>query len=290
MCPPHASLPFSAQVAIGRALTLWFIGEAMATLITLASVNRLPRSPRRHGLFALSGAIAAATPSFANAAQWVAQPVLAIFVSSACAALAQAGLWAIVYLLTGIILDWLGGRPPRFDAAWEHWRTGFVKGAIYGALFMGFILLAALVLRAPGAGAFLDRYALFIGAFGGALAFPLAKTIIGSADGTPPFFGRLKAAYSDPRGPARGVVAGLGLALAYRAGLAAYDGGERFLAMAAVGALCYGVVDFGFDAWSVVKGERRKLQNWRLYALGVCSAAWSAARLDGISTRPSLRS
>ncbi len=265
----HVSLPFSAQVAIGRALTLWFIGEAMATLITLASVNRLPRSPRRHGLFALSGAVAAATPLFANAAQLVAQPFLAIFFSSFCAALAQAGLWAIVYLLTGIILDWLGGRPPRFDAAWEHWRTGFVKGAIYGALFMGFILLAALVLRAPGAAAILDRYALLVGAFGGALAFPLAKTIIGSADGTAPFFGRLKAAYRDPRGPARGVVAGLGLALAYRAGLAAYDGGERFLAMAALGALCYGGVDFGFDAWSVVKGERRKLQNWRLYALGV---------------------
>ena len=265
----HLSLPFSAEVAIGRALTLWFVGEAMLTLISLVSVNRLSRSLRTHGLFALSGAVAALTPLFANAAQMVAQPFLAIFVSSACAALAQAGLWAIVYLLTGIILDWLGGRPPRFETAWEHWRTGFVKGAIYGALFMGFILIAALVLRAPGAGAILDRYALLVGAFGGALAFPLAKTIMGSADGTAPFFGRLKAAYRDPRGPARGIVAGLGLALAYGAGLAAYDGGARFLAMAAVGALAYGGVDFGFDAWSVAKGERLKLESWRLYALGL---------------------
>ena len=265
----HASLPFSGQVAIGRALTLWFVGEAMLTLISLVSVNRLSRSLRTHGLFALSGAVAALTPLFANAAQAVAQPVLAIFVSSACAALAQAGLWAIVYLLTGIILDWLGGRPPRFETAWEHWRTGFVKGAIYGALFMGFILIAALVLRAPGAGAILDRYALLVGALGGALAFPLAKTIMGSADGTAPFFGRLKAAYRDPRGPARGVVAGLGLAFAYGAGLAAYEGGVRFLAMAAVGALAYGGVDFGFDAWSVARGERLKLESWRLYALGL---------------------
>ena len=113
-------------------------------MISLVSVNRLPRSARTHGLFALSGALAAATPLIANAAQMVAQPFLAIFFSSLCAALAQAGLWAIVYLLTGIVLDWLGGRPPRFEAAWEHWRTGFVKGAIYGALFMGFILVAAL--------------------------------------------------------------------------------------------------------------------------------------------------
>ena len=76
-------------------------------------------------------------------------------------------------------------------------------------------------------------------------------------------------AYRDPRGPARGMIAGLGLALAYRAGLAAYDGGARFLAMAAVGALCYGGVDLAFDVWSVVAGERRKLQGWRLYALGL---------------------
>jgi cyclic beta-1,2-glucan synthetase len=204
----HATLPFPAQVMIGRALTLWFVGEAMLTLINLVSVDRLPRSVRTHAVFALSGAIAAATPLIANAAQLVDEPVLAIFVSSACAALAQAGLWAIVYLLTGISLDWLAGRPPRFETTWEHWRTGFVKGAIYGALFMGFILIAALALRAPGAAAILDRYALLVGALGGALGFPLAKTIIGSADGTAPFFGRLKAAYRDPRGPARGIVAG----------------------------------------------------------------------------------
>jgi cyclic beta-1,2-glucan synthetase len=265
----HSNLPFPAQVAIGRALVLWFIGEAMLTLIALVSVNRLPSSARTHGVFALSGAVAALTPLIANAAQMVAEPFLAIFFSSVCAALAQGGLWAIVYLLTGITLDWLGGRPPRFEAAWEHWRTGFVKGAIYGALFMSFILVAALVLRAPGAATILDRAALLIGPVGGALAFPLAQTIMGSADGTAPFFGRLKRAYRDPRGPARGVVAGLGLALAYRAGLAAYDGGTRFVEMAAVGALCYGGVDLVFDAWSVVRGERRKLQSWRLYALGL---------------------
>ncbi len=78
----HANLPFPAQVAIGRALTLWFIGEAILVLINLVSLNRLPRSARTHAVFALSGAVAAATPLFANAAQWVAQPFLAIFFSS----------------------------------------------------------------------------------------------------------------------------------------------------------------------------------------------------------------
>ncbi len=275
----HAPLPFPAEVAIGRALTLWFLGEAMLNLVSLVSVDRLPRSARTHALFAVSGMIAAATPLFANAAQWVAQPLAAIVFSSFCAALAQGGLWAIVYLMTGVALDWLGGRPPRFDAAWDHWRTGLVRGAIYGALFMGFVLVAALVLRAPGAGAILSRYALGAGGLIGALLFPLGMTVVGSADGTPPFFGRLKAAYRDPRAPARGVVAGLGLALAYEADLASYGGGARFLAMFAVGALSYGGVDLGFDAASVALGERRKLQNWRLYALGVALGGGVAGAL-----------
>ena len=182
----HAKLPFPAQVAIGRALVLWLIGEAILVLISWISVNRLPRSARTHALFALSGAVAAATPLFANAAQWVAQPFLAIFFSALCGALAQAGLWAIVYLLTGVALDWLAGRPPRFEVVWEHWRTGFIKGAVYGALFMGLILIAALILRVPGAPAFFDRGALIIGPLFGALLFPLGQTIVGSADGTPP--------------------------------------------------------------------------------------------------------
>ena len=94
-------------------------------------------------------------------------------------------------------------------------------------------------------------------------------TVVGSADGTPPFFGRLRAAYRDPRAPVRGLVVGLGLAFAYEADLAAFGGGARFLAMFAVGALAYGGVDLAFDAASVALGERKRLQSWRLYALGL---------------------
>ena len=123
----------------------------MLILLSLISLNRFPTSRSHAWPARAERRFAAATPLIANIAQWVVQPFLAIIFSSVCAALAQAGLWAIVYLFTGIALDWLGDRPPRFETAWEHWRTGFVKGAIYGALFMGFILIAALVLRAPGA-------------------------------------------------------------------------------------------------------------------------------------------
>ena len=284
-----AKLPFPVQVAIGRGLILWGIGEAILTLINLVSVNRLPRSARVHGLFALSGAVAALSPLVANAAQSVVQPFLAIFFSSACAALAQAGLWAIVYLFTGVMLDWLGARPPRFEMVWEHWRTGFVKGAIYGALFMGFVLIAALILRAPGAEAILSGGVLIIGPLGAALLFPLGATILGSADGTAPFFGRLSRAYRDPRGFARGAVVGLGLALAYLIDLSAQDGGARFLVMAAIGALAYGGVDLAFDGWSVLSGERTKLPSWRLYALGLLLGGLVAGALGWYFDAPQLK-
>jgi cyclic beta-1,2-glucan synthetase len=285
----HANLPFPATVAIGRALTLFFLGESMLTLICFVSVDRPPLSQRSHVVYAVSAIFAAVTPLIANAAQLVPQPVLAIVFSSACAALAQGGLWAIVYLMTGVALDWLGGRPPRFDAVWTHWRTGFIKGAIYGALFIGFILVAALVLRAPGAAATLSRYAPVTGPLFGALLFPLGMTVVGSADGTPPFFGRLKAAYRDPRAPVRGLVAGLGMALAYGANLASFGDGARFLAMFAVGALCYGGVDLGFDAASVALGERKKLQSWRLYALGAALGGVVAGALGWYFDAPQLQ-
>ncbi len=275
----HAALPFPVQVAIGRALTLWFIGEAMLILIVVVSLNRGPRSLRVFSLFALSGAYAAVTPLIANSAQLVTWPVVSIVFSAACAALAQAGLWAIVYLLTGVVLDWFAGRPPRWDAAWDHWRTGAVKGAIYGALFIGFVLVAAQILQIPGAAGFLKVSALVAGPVLGAVLFPLAMTVVGSADGTPPFFGRLRAAYRDRRATARGIVVGLGLALAYEANLAAYGGGTRFLVMAAVGALCYAGVDVAFDAATVASGERTHLQTWRLYALGAALGAVVAGAL-----------
>ena len=271
--------PFPIQVAIGRALTLWLLGEAMLAVIVAVSLNRPPRSLRVVALFGFGSAYAAFTPLVANAAQLVTQPLLAIVFSALCAALAQAGLWAIVYLMTGVTLDWLAGRPPRWEAAWDHWRSGAVKGAIYGALFIGFILIAAFVLGIPGATGFLRAFALVAGPVLGAALFPLAMTVVGSADGTPPFFGRLRAAYRDPRAPVRGVVAGLGLALAYVVNLSAYDGGTRFLAAAAIGALCFAGVDLGFDAFRIASGERAKMQVWRIYALGAVLGALVAGAL-----------
>ena len=100
--------------------------------------------------------------------------------------------------MTGLTLDLIGGRPPTFVAAYGHWRTGSVKGAIYGGVFMFLLLALAAPLREPAFVAFVKANALLLAPLAGALAYPLIQTIVGSADGTPPFFGRVRQELSRP--------------------------------------------------------------------------------------------
>ncbi len=271
--------PFQAQVFVGRALVLFFISEIGLEILSLMGVDRLARTPRLHVLMLAIAAYGALTPLLANFAQSVAAPVAAIGFGALFAALAQAGLWGMVYFATGLALDALAGRPPSFVSVHEHWRSGFVKGAIYGGMFMLLVLAVAAPLRDPGFVAFVTRYGHLLAPLAGALAFPFAQTLIGSADGTPPFFGRLLAAYRDARAWARGAVVGAGVAWAYATGLAHASGNMRFFSMFVVGAFAYAGVDILFDAARVAAGERRKMRTWRLYALGVALGGMVAGAL-----------
>ena len=276
---PGADLAFPTKVFIGRTLMLFAVSEIGLGFLSLIGVNRLPRSLKLHGLLIAGAAIGAATPLIANFAQIPLPSILAIVLGVAMAALAQAGLWSLVYVATGMPLDSLAGRPPTLAAVWGHWRTGFIKGAIYGGVFMALVLVTALVLRQPGAVAALRNLAWLAGPVLGAVAFPLAQTLIGSADGTPPFFGRLRAAYRDRVSYVRGLVIGLGCAFAYSVDLAAASGGVRFLVAFAIGALAYAGVD-GLTDWRLVaSGARTKLQTWRKYALGAVLGGFVAGAL-----------
>jgi len=275
---PDVPRSFQGQVFVGRMAILVGIGEAMLLAFSTIGTGRPTRDLRLHALMLPVGALAALSPLIANLAQSVSEPVLAIAVSTILAALAQAGLWTIVYVMTGLALDLIGGRPPTFRAAYDHGRVGFIKGAIYGGAFMFLLLVVALPLREPAFVAFVKAYAIPLSPLLG-LAYPLIQTIVGSADGTPPFFGRLAKNYRDPRAYARGIVAGVGAAWALTSGLSNADGGARFLAMFAVGALAYGGVDLLFDAARIARGERRALQTLRLYGLGIVLGGFVAGAL-----------
>ena len=270
---------FQAQVFIGRALVLFFISEVGLEILSLKGVGRLARMRKLHVLIVAIALYGALTPLLANFAQSVAAPVAAIGFGALFAALTQAGLWGMVYFATGLALDALAGRPPSFASVHGHWRSGFVKGAIYGGMFMALVLAVAAPLRDPGFVAFLKGNAHLVAPAVGALAFPFAKTLIGSSDGTPPFFGRLIADYRDPRAWARGAVVGTGVAWAYAIGFGHASPILRFCTTFAVGAFAYAGVDVLFDAARVVSGERRKMQTWRLYALGVALGGLVAGAL-----------
>ena len=268
-----------AQTLVGRALILFVICEGGLQLLSLVGVNRLSRRLRLHLLLLVTSVFAAATPLIANAAQLVASPVGAIVFGSLMAAVAEAGLWALVYWGTGITLDALAGRPPTFAASWNHLRSGAVRGAIYGGVFMLLVLGVSAPLRHPEAVAFLVEHAFFVAPIGGALAFPLAQTLIGSADGSAPFFGRLIAAYSSPRSWARGIVIGFGCWAAYVGDLVHASPSMRFALAFLVGALAYAGVDAVFDFRRIVAGERRYMQSGRVYGLAAVLGGFVAGAL-----------
>ena len=228
---------FPAQTAVGRAVTLFVISEVGLQLLSLVGVDRPARRLRLHALLLAISVFAALTPLIANAAQAVASPVGAIVVGAVAAALAEAGLWGIVYFATGLTLDALSGRPPSVGATWGHLRSGAVRGAIYGGLFMLLVLAISAPLRQPAVDAFLLGNAPLVAPILGAIAFPLAQTLIGSADGTAPFFGRLRVAYCDARAWARGLVVGAGCWWAYAADVAHMWPSVRFCLAFVVGAV-----------------------------------------------------
>ena len=264
---PGFNIPFPYKVVIGRAVVLFGVGELFLEVLAVIGAARLETNLRLHVILLVAAALGAATPMLANTAQWAVDPLAAVVVGSALAAAAQACLWSLVYIVTGLALDMMGGRPPSLTTAWGHWRAGFVKGAIYGGVFMAIILAAAALLKAPGALPFIKSQGLATGLIAGAALWPLGQTIVGSADGTPPFFGRLAGAYRDVKTYVRGAIIGFGVAGALSTDLAASDGGTRFLIAFALGAVAFAGVELLFDALRIARGERTKVQTWRLYAL-----------------------
>jgi cyclic beta-1,2-glucan synthetase len=285
---PDVPRAFQGQVFVGRMALLFVIAEALTLTYSTIATGRPNRDLKLHALMLLAAALAALTPLVANLAQSVSQPFLTIATSAILAALAQAPLWGIVYVMTGVTLDLIGRRPPTFRAAYDHWRAGFVKGAIYGGVFMFLLLAIACPLREPAFVALVSDHALALSPLLG-LAYPLIQTIVGSADGTPPFFGRLRKNYRDPRSYVRGIIAGFGAAWALSSDLRDAGGGVRFLAMFVVGALAYGGVDLVFDAARIASGERRSLQTPRVYILGLLLGGLVAGALGWYFDAPQIQ-
>ncbi|MBL6751957.1 MAG: glycosyl transferase family 36, partial [Nevskia sp.] len=257
---------------IGRAGALWLFCEALIVGLGLLLDGRRPRGPGLHVLALGAAALAAFTPAIADLAcgpRPAALPApLRIAASVAGGALSEAGLWAITFLATGMILDALHGRRPTWRAARAHWGGGLGKGLVYGGVFMLLIGLAAQAAAIPQLAQLLRRHPLPATAALGALLFPLARTLVESFDGSAPFAVRLWGAARAPGNYLRGAIAGAGIGLALARGLPELASAARFGIGAAIGAAAYAGADALRDACAIARGRRRLLQSWRVYLLG----------------------
>ena len=261
-------LPWPSGEIVARALVLFGFNVVVAQALALATKRRAVGSPRAHLAFAVVALLAAAGP-------WIADLGSGARVASlsgggrslaviAATMLSQVGLWAEVYLITGLFLDALRGASPNGWSSVHYPWQGIAKGAIYSGVFMGLLqglggLGSIGMVQAIGRSA---PWALAVPF--GALVFPLVKTIFETFDGSQGFFRRAAKSYGDGLLYARGAVVGLALGLAISMGMDAKGMGERSAFGLGFGALAFAGVNLGQDFARSAR-DRGRVQSWRVY-------------------------
>ena len=274
------ALPEPVNLVVGRMLVLFAFCEVAIGICRFLVAGSVARDWRFHALLLGAALHAVMAPHLADlpvlaGGFWPIQALVAVL----AAALAQAGLWAIVYIVTGLAIDALNGTPPTYASAYGQWHGGATKGLIYGGVFMAIVVVLASLLAIQGVVSLSQAIPAIPAILGGTLLFPLAQTLIASADGTPPFAGRLLASYRQPRSYLRGAVIGLGMALAFALALPAESGVTRFVAGFLLGAIAYAGVDLACDALDMARGRRVVMESWRVYALGVVLGGFVAGAI-----------
>jgi cyclic beta-1,2-glucan synthetase len=257
------------RAALGRALLLSGLNLGAFWGMGMLLDGRGTRDPRLLLLVILCGIWAAWTPLLADwgSSATIAEldPAFGLAGIVGLAALAQGGLWAQTFLLTGLLMEGLRGQRPRWATAWAQSHEGASKGAVYGALFMLILGLSVMFLKAAAFKQFMQTAPLVAGMVLGPLLFGLARTLVESFDGSAPFVWRLRNNLKTPRNYARGIVLGLGLALALDRNIGASPELSRFAWGFIIGAAAGAGVDLAADAWQLLRGVRRHLDTGRTY-------------------------
>jgi cyclic beta-1,2-glucan synthetase len=260
------------QIAFGRTVLLLLFNGIVFVGVGLLMDRRWTRDWRLHGLLFLCALHAAISPYLADMVSGAAiaqlpLPLQMIGVASGTG-LAQAGLWAETFLVTGMLMDALHRRRPTFYAAHGHWRRGLGKGAMYGVLFMLLLQAYGAALHSPGLVHWASAYPGTAAALGGAILFCLARTIIESFDESPPFLVRLLENLRQPLNHLRGLLLGAGLAGIVIFGVQHAAVGQRFVCGLLLGVLIYAGGDLIRDSIAILRKQRQRLQSWRIYVLG----------------------
>jgi cyclic beta-1,2-glucan synthetase len=252
---------------LGRVAVVFALNEVLTNGLSLATRGGLVRCWRAHGSLLAVAAAAVAGPWIAqlgSAGAVVAWPPAAQRIAALLATMAsQGGLWAEVYLITGMVMDAIHGRSPGLASLCGVPLQGMKKGMVYSGVFMAILHGLDLLCKSPAADWLFQHFPLPIAALAGAFLFPLATTIIATFDGSQAFFRRARASYRQPALYARGALIGLGVGYAILQLLTASETAIRAEFGAAVGIAAFGGVSLFRDGFYALARHGR-LQ-WRVY-------------------------
>ncbi len=253
---------------IGRLIVVFVFNELVANSIGMVIRERPLKTLKAHlSVFLVSVGVVAA-PIIADLASTSAiaafPAALRALVCVLASALSFGGLWAEVYLITGMLLDSGKSIAPSSETLLKHINAGMKKGMAFSAIVMAILFVLNMMISSPLAQKIMGSLPVTIGIIAGALVFPFIKTIIESFDGSLPFFERVRYSYRDFSLYARGAIAGGAFAYGMSRGMIALSMRERVLFGLAAGVLASGGVSFARDFVYAFKGQGR-VNTWKLY-------------------------
>jgi cyclic beta-1,2-glucan synthetase len=262
---------------LGRMLVVFVFNELFVNGISLATNGKLLKTLKAHTVMLLVALFAAVASLIADAGSTeqiasLAVPVRALIVILT-SMLSFGGLWAEVYLITGVALDGGKRNAPTDASISGHVLIGVKKGMAYSGILMTLLYALSMMLNLTVLKEIMGAVPLAAGMVAGALLFPLAKNIIETFDGSLSFFARMRYSYRDVTLYARGAVVGLGFGYALSNGFIQQEMHHRCLFGLAVGLAASAGISMLRDLLYASKNQG-KLQSWRLYVTDALMGAF----------------
>jgi len=279
----------AALEIIGRTFVIFIFNEIFTNGMRLVTKGRILKEAKAHLLIlsvSLGVVIAPLIADLGSGEAIAALPeAVKAVISILTSILSFAGLWAEVYLITGIALDGGKRKAPSMETISAHVVTGVKKGMAYIGILMTILYAVKAFAFTSLSQAVMSAFPVLIGIIAGAAVFPLIKTIIETFDGSMRFFDRMRYSYRDFTLYARGAVAGFGFSYMITHELYNWGMSDRILFGLTAGFLASAGVSILRDIVYALKG-RGRIQSWRLYlvdaALGVFVGSAVAFYLDAL--------
>jgi len=253
---------------ISRFFVIFSFNEVIVNGISLVTKSRIVKSLKVHLLTIFVSLIVVLSPLIADLGSTLTvagmPALLKLFVVILTTILSQAGLWAEVYLITGLILDAIHDIAPSWKSTSDFVTTGIKKGMVYSGIFMAILFSFYMLFNASVPQKLMTAFPMTFAIISGALIFPLIKTIIETFDGSQAFFQRVKYSYKNPILYLRGAVIGFAIAYGITNGIYHEETQTRILVGLIAGLFASAGVSILRDIIYSVNGKGH-LQSWKVY-------------------------